>query len=200
MTKSRNTMQASPKKDLKRILILFSGEGSNLLNIIEKLHGSAVNVAAVITNRPKAGGITKAKAYNIPVEIIDHTGFDSRESFDAKLLETIRHYNPDLVVLAGFMRILTPLVTDNINAINVHPSLLPLFKGGNAIEESFKSSEPKGGISVHWVSSELDGGEIIAQASFEKAAEETLESFTQKIRDLEHALLPEAIVQILKAP
>lgn len=193
-------MQASPKADLKQIIILFSGEGSNLLNIIEKLHGSAVNVAAVITNRPKAGGIAKAKAYNIPVEIIDHTGFDSRESFDAKLLETIRHYNPDLVVLAGFMRILTPLVTDNINAINVHPSLLPLFKGGNAIEESFESNEPKGGISVHWVSTELDGGEIIAQASFLKAADETLQSFTQKIRDLEHTLLPEAIVQILKAP
>ena len=192
-------MQPSLKTDLKQIVILFSGEGSNLLNIIEKLHESTLNVAAAITNRPTAGGIEKAKAHNIQVDVIDHTGFDSRESFDAVLLETIRRYNPDLVVMAGFMRILTPIVTDNIKAINVHPSLLPLFKGGNAIEESFLSSEPKGGISVHWVTSELDGGEIVAQASFDKNSDETLESFTQKIRDLEHTLLPEAIVQILKA-
>ena len=100
--------------------------------------------------------------------------------------------------MAGFMRILTPIVTDNIKAINVHPSLLPLFKGGNAIEKSFLSSETNGGISVHWVSSELDGGEVIAQDSFDKAEGETLESFTQKIQKLEHQLLPETIIDILK--
>jgi phosphoribosylglycinamide formyltransferase-1 len=100
--------------------------------------------------------------------------------------------------MAGFMRILTPVVTDKIKAINVHPSLLPLFKGGNAIEESFHSSELKGGISVHWVSSELDGGEVITQDFFFKIEGESLESFTQKIRNLEHKLLPETIVQILK--
>jgi phosphoribosylglycinamide formyltransferase-1 len=92
--------------------------------------------------------------------------------------------------MAGFMRILTPIVTDNIKAINVHPSLLPLFKGGKAIEKSFHSSELKGGISVHWVSSELDGGEVITQDSFVKAEDES--------RNLEHKLLPEAIIQILK--
>ena len=184
--------------NLPKIVILFSGEGSNLLNIIETLHLNEAEVVASITNRPNAGGIAKAKAHHVPVEIIDHTHFDSRESFDAKLLETIVSYRPDLVVMAGFMRILTPIVTDNIKAINVHPSLLPLFKGGNAIVKSFESSEHKGGISVHWVSSELDGGEVIAQDSFSKTEDESLESFTQKIRDLEHRLLPETIVQILK--
>ena len=183
---------------LPNIVILFSGEGSNLLNIIERLHLKEVQVAAAITNRPKAGGIAKAKAHQVPVEIIDHTDFDNRESFDAKLLEIIKSYDPDLVVMAGFMRILTPVVTDKIKAINVHPSLLPLFKGGNAIEESFHSSEPEGGISVHWVSSELDGGEVITQDSFFKTEEESIESFTLKIRNLEHKLLPETIVQILK--
>ncbi len=183
----------------KKIIILFSGEGSNLLNIIETLHGRELDVVAAITNRPDAGGIAKAKAHRIPVEVIDHTGFENRESFDKALLETIRRYTSDLVVMAGFMRILTPIVTDNIRAINVHPSLLPLFKGARAIEASFESSEPRGGISVHWVSSELDGGEVIAQEGFEKSPGETLESFTRKIRRLEHKLLPETIARILKS-
>lgn len=182
----------------KKIVILFSGEGTNLLNIIETLHHKELDVVAAITNRPNAGGIPKAKAYNIPVEVIDHTHFTSRESFDEQLLQSIRHYDPDLVVMAGFMRILTPVITDNIRAINVHPSLLPLFKGARAIEKSFESSEPNGGISVHWVSSELDGGEIIAQDSFSKTDDETLESFTRKVQRLEHTLLPQTIVKILK--
>ena len=189
-----------PSRDLPKIVILFSGEGSNLLNIIKTLHLKEIEVVAGITNRPNAGGIAKARAHQVPVEIIDHTHFDNREDFDTKLLETIKRYAPDLVVMAGFMRILTPIVTDNIKAINVHPSLLPLFKGGNAIEKSFLSSEPNGGISVHWVSSELDGGEVIAQDSFDKAKGETLVSFTQKIQNLEHKLLPETIAQILKKP
>ena len=183
---------------MKKIVILFSGEGSNLLNIVEKLHGTEIEVAAAITNRPDAGGIAKARAHQIPVDIIDHKEFADRESFDRALLEQIRAYSPDLVVLAGFMRILTPAITEHIRAINIHPSLLPLFKGGNAIQESFESSEPRGGVTVHWVSSELDGGEIIAQKSFLKERGETLERFTDRIHNLEHELLPDAIMQILK--
>ena len=183
---------------MKRIVILFSGEGSNLLAIIEKLHRKELEVVAAITNRPDAGGIAKARAHNIPVDIIDHTLYPDRESFDRALLKQIEAYAPDLVVMAGFMRILTPVITEHIRAINVHPSLLPLFKGGRAIQESFESSEPTGGITVHWVSNDLDGGEIIAQESFKKEAGETLESFTEKIRVLEHTLLPRTIVQILK--
>lgn len=183
---------------MKKIIILFSGKGSNLLNIIEKLHGKGVAIAAAITNRPDAGGIAKARAHNIHVDIIDHKQYDDRESFDRALLKQINSYAPDLVVMAGFMRILTPVITDNIRAINLHPSLLPLFKGGRAIQESFESSEPEGGVSVHWVSSELDGGEVISQRSFTKEPGETLESFTEKIRALEYELLPETIMQILK--
>ena len=183
---------------MKRIVILFSGTGSNLLNIIERLHLKEVEVVAAITNRPKAAGIAKAKAHGVKVEVIDHTLYESREAFDERLLETIKKYSPDLVVMAGFMRILTPIVTDNIKAINVHPSLLPLFKGANAIERSFESDEPYGGISVHWVSSELDGGEIIAQKQFVKDEDDALESFTEKIHQLEYELLPESIRSILK--
>jgi phosphoribosylglycinamide formyltransferase-1 len=182
---------------MKKIIILFSGEGTNLENLIKKLHQKHCEVILAITNRPNAGGISKAKALNIPVTIIDHTNFQSREAFDTVLVEHINAYAPDLVVMAGFMRILTPVFTLHV-AINLHPSLLPKFKGAKAIERSFESEDTKGGVSVHYVSSELDGGEVIAQGSFIKSDNETLESFTCKIREIEHTLLPETVIELLK--
>jgi len=182
---------------VKRIVILFSGEGTNLVNLIDTLHGSACEVTAAITNRADAGGIAKARARGIPVEIIDHLGFDSREAFDAALVGAIERHCPDLTVLAGFMRILTPVFTDRVRSINLHPSLLPLFKGARAIERSFESDEPCGGVSVHWVSSELDGGDVILQESVPKTPGDTLERFTEKIRALEHELLPRSVRLIL---
>lgn len=183
---------------MKKIIILFSGEGSNLQNIIEQLHLKHCEVLATITNRPKAGGIARAKGLNIPVSVIDHTHFESREAFDTVLVEHINAYDADLVVMAGFMRILTPIFTLHVKAINLHPSLLPKFKGAKAIERNFESEDKEGGVTVHWVSEELDGGTLIAQRSFEKSKDETLESFTCKIQELEHALLPETIIELLK--
>ena len=187
---------------LKKIVVLFSGEGTNLENIIKKLHKKSLNsksyeVVAGITNKKDAGGIQICKKYNIPVDLIEHKDFNSRVEFDKKLVETIKRYEPDLTVLAGFMRILTPVFTQNIKAINLHPSLLPLFKGANAIEKSFYSPMKVGGVSVHYVSDELDGGEIIMQECFNKEDDETLESFTKKIHKLEYKLLPQAIIKIL---
>ena len=183
---------------MKKIIILFSGTGTNLLNLIEKLHGRELEVAAAITNRPDAGGIAKARVKGIHVDIIDHKDFESREAFDGVLVDKIKSYPYDLVVMAGFMRILTPHFTDNIRAINLHPSLLPKFKGAQAIERSFESSDKEGGVSVHWVSGELDGGEVVAQESFVKAAGESIESFSEKIRRIEYDLLPRTIVELLK--
>lgn len=182
---------------MKTIVILFSGEGTNLLNLIEKLHGKACHIAAAITNNPDAGGISKARSHDIHVDIIDHRQFENRETFDAALVGAINRYSPDLVVMAGFMRILTEVFTENVRAINLHPSLLPLFKGGRAIERSFESDEANGGVSVHWVTSELDGGAVILQEAFPKAENETLERFTEKIHALEYELLPRAVCQIL---
>ena len=181
---------------VKQIVILFSGEGTNMVNLIDTLHGKKCNVVA-ITNRPDAPGISKARERGVHVEVIDHTGFESRETFDAALVEAIKAHKPDLVVMAGFMRILTPVFTDSVRAINLHPSLLPLFKGARAIECSYESDEPRGGVSVHWVTGELDGGEVIMQEAFEKADGETLESFTAKIRAIEHDLLPRSVRKIL---
>ncbi len=187
---------------LKKIVVLFSGEGTNLENIIKKLHkksfsSDSYEVVAGITNKKEANGIQICKSYDIPFYIIEHKNYHSREEFDTKLVETINSFNPHLSVLVGFMRILTPIFTKNIKAINLHPSLLPLFKGTNAIEKSFHSDMKVGGVSVHYVSDELDGGEIILQECFKKEENETLESFTKKIKSLEYKLLPQAIIKIL---
>lgn len=184
---------------MKKIVILFSGQGSNLLNLIDRLHMRHCEVVAAITNRPDAPGIEKAGQQGIHVDIIDHTHFTSREAFDGELVRQINAYKPDLVVMAGFMRILTPVFTQSVKAINLHPSLLPLFKGAKAIERSFESDKADGGVSVHWVSQELDGGAVIDQRSFTRSEDETLESFTLKIREIEHTLLPETIITLLSS-
>jgi len=182
---------------MKKIVALFSGEGTNLANLIEKIHCKYGVITCAITNNPNAGGIAKAKAANIPVEVCDHTLFDSRESYDTALVEMIQEYDPDLVVLCGFMRILTPIFTSQVKAINLHPSLLPAFKGARAIERSFESDETICGVSVHWVSEELDGGDIILQKSFTKKSNDTLEEFSAKIREIEHEILPLSIIHLL---
>ena len=186
----------------KKIAVLFSGGGSNLEAILERLHGKIfgeikIEVALTLTNKANAGGIAKAAKYGLKSVVIEHVNFTSREEFDAAVVEEIKHANVDLTVLAGFMRILTPVFTSQVRAINLHPSLLPLFKGAHAIKESFESDMKVGGVSVHWVSEELDGGKIIAQRAFEKSAGMSLEEFEAKIHAIEHEVLPETIVQIL---
>lgn len=179
---------------MKKIVVLFSGEGGNLHNIIKKLHNKKCKVVCAITNNPEAKGLI-----NLPVksEILKHNDFNSREKYDKALVKLIGRYEPDLTVLAGFMRILTPEFTKNIKAINLHPSLLPKHKGARAIQDSFDDKDTEAGVTVHWVEDELDGGEIIAQGRFKKSNNETLESFTCKIKELEYKLLPQTIVKIL---
>lgn len=183
---------------MKKIVALFSGEGTNLANLIEKIHLKHGAIVCAITNNPEAGGIAKARNAGIPVEILDHREFKSREHYDEELVRLINEYNPDLVVLCGFMRILTPVFTSNVRSINLHPSLLPAFKGARAIERSFESDEKICGVSVHWVSDELDGGEIILQKSFTKNSSDSLEEFSAKIREIEHEILPLCVIKILK--
>jgi phosphoribosylglycinamide formyltransferase 1 len=192
--------------EIKKIVVLFSGAGKNLESIIKKLHKKQLRdnakclgyeVVAAITNKPEAKGIDIATEHHVSTVVLDHKLFDTRESFDTKLVSVIESYEPDIVVLAGFMRILTPVFTSNITAINLHPSLLPKFKGAKAIERSFESDDIECGVSVHYVSDELDGGDIILQDRFDKDEGETLESFSEKIKTIEHRLLPQAIEKVL---
>lgn len=182
---------------MKRIVVLFSGAGSNLECLIDTLPALGVSVVAAITNRPDAAGIERARSRGIPVEVIDHAGFECREAFDTVLVETIEKYAPDLTVTAGFMRILTPVFTSRVKALNLHPSLLPKYKGARAIERAYESGDVLCGVSVHWISGELDDGEVIAQATFTRTPEMDAVAFEEAVHALEYDLLPRTVASLL---
>ncbi len=180
----------------KKIAVLFSGKGSNFAHIVKHLHRQEFEVVVALTNNPSAEGIQVAKTASIPLEIIDSKAYGSREVFDSLVVERLQQYNPDLTILAGFMRILTPVFTDQIKSINLHPSLLPRHKGLKAIEKSYEDAFPEGGVSVHYVSSELDGGEVILQKEVSKEGL-SFEAYDEKVRSIEKDTLAEAIRIVL---
>ncbi|OZB12837.1 MAG: phosphoribosylglycinamide formyltransferase [Marinobacter sp. 34-60-7] len=143
-------------------------------------------------NRPNAFVLERAAQANVPTFVVDHTQYDSREAFDGALIAELRRYNPDLIVLAGFMRILTD---DFVRAfrgrmLNVHPSLLPKFTGLNTHQRALDAGETVHGTSVHFVTEELDGGPVIAQAEVAIAADDTAESLAERVQTQEHLLYP----------
>jgi len=182
---------------MKKIAILFSGKGTNFAHIVKTLHKKECEVVFALTNNPTAEGIAIAQKYAIPYGVVEPKNFDSREAYDEVVVETLKRYSPDLTVLAGFMRILTPVFTQNIKAINLHPSLLPRHKGLNAIEKSYKDAYEEGGVSVHFVSSELDGGEMIIQKELTKKGL-SFSQYDKQIRTIEKDVLVEAIQLVLK--
>lgn len=181
---------------MKRIAVLFSGKGTNFAHIVKTLHPEEVEVVFALTNNPCAEGIAIAQEYGIPYGVVEPKNFDTRENFDAVVVETLKRYHPDLTVLAGFMRILTPVFTDAIKAINLHPSLLPRHKGMHAIQKSYEDEYSEGGVSVHYVSSQLDGGEIILQKEVSKEGL-SFEAYDERVRVVEKEALVEAIRKIL---
>ena len=188
---------------LVKLAVLFSGNGSNLENLLQKLHhkrfgNNDFEVALCLCNNKNAFGIERARKFNLESVVVEHKNFATREDFDAELVRLIKQSGADLAVLAGFMRILSPIFTQNIRAINLHPSLLPLFKGANAIKESYQSDMKVAGISIHYVSDELDSGQIIAQKAFDKTPNMSFEVFEAKIHALEHELLPQTIVKLFE--
>ncbi|MDD5157983.1 phosphoribosylglycinamide formyltransferase [Sulfurimonas sp.] len=185
---------------MKKIVILFSGDGFNAQNIVKELHNKECIVLAGITNNADAKGIQKLQDLGIKVEVLEHTNFNSRTEFDEELVKLIESYKPDLSVLSGFMRILSTAFTSKINSINLHPSLLPKYKGAKAIEESYLSKDSLFGVSVHWVNSELDGGEIILQKSLTRVDDDSFEVFKAKIKELEFEIMPKAVVEALLCP
>jgi len=180
----------------KKIAVLFSGRGSNFAYIVNTLHHKGFEVVVALTNNPNAQGINIAKEASIPLEIIDSKAYAGREDFDAAVVECLQKYNPDLTVLAGFMRILTPTFTEQIKSINLHPSLLPRHKGLKAIEKSYEDEYTHGGASVHYVTSELDGGEVILQKEVAKEGL-SFEAYDEKVRSIEKEALVEAIRKVL---
>lgn len=179
------------------IVVLISGSGSNLQALIDQsLQGQLnIKICAVISNKADIYGLERAEKAGIPTHTLDHKSFNSREEFDAKLQETIDIYQPKLVVLAGFMRILTETFTQHYDGkmFNIHPSLLPKYKGLDTHQRAINAGEKEHGVSVHFVSSELDAGAVIVQANTNIEKNETAETLAAKIHTLEHVIYPLAV-------
>ncbi|UXY15259.1 phosphoribosylglycinamide formyltransferase [Chitiniphilus purpureus] len=179
---------------MTNIVILISGRGSNMQAIVNAAIPE-VRVAAVIANRADAAGLAWAAARGIPTAVLDHKAFAGREAFDAALAGLIDGYMPDLVVLAGFMRILTPGFVNRYagRLINIHPSLLPAFTGLHTHERALAEGVKFAGCTVHFVTAELDHGPIIAQAVVPVADDDTPETLAARVLVEEHRLYPEAV-------
>lgn len=178
-----------------RVVVLLSGSGTNLQAIIDQNHQRSIDVVAVISNRPKVKGLARAESAGIKTQCIDHTQFDRREAFDKALMEAIDQYQPDLVVLAGFMRILTPAFTQHYTGrmLNIHPSLLPLYQGLNTHQRALDAGDSTHGVSVHFVTEELDGGPVVLQAAVNIEPDDTAETLSTKVQTAEHIIYPLAI-------
>lgn len=181
----------------KRLVILVSGGGSNLQSLIDGCAGDKINatVSAVISNNPNAGGLERAAKAGIPNLAIDHRAFNSRETFDQALSELIDSFSPDLVILAGFMRILTAEFVDHYlgRMMNIHPSLLPAYPGLNTHQRAIEAGDKKAGATVHFVTPELDGGPPIIQAQANIDATDNKETLAAKVLTYEHKIYPEAV-------
>ena len=186
---------------MKKIAVLISGSGSNLEAIINACNKNIIDgdVVKVISNNPKAYGLMRAKKFNISSITISHNDFDSREGFDQALEDCLVKINPDLIVLAGFMRVLGKKITKKFSniMINLHPSLLPLYPGLDTHERVLLNKDKIHGVSIHYVSNELDAGPLIAQGVIKIKENETLDELTERIHTVEHLLLPEIINLII---
>ena len=181
----------------RRLVILISGRGSNMEAIVEACarEGWSAQVAAVISNRADAGGLAFAAARGIATAVVDHRAFASREAFDAALAEAVDAHAPDLVLLAGFMRILTPVFVERYagRLMNIHPSLLPLFPGLHTHRRAIEAGCKLAGATVHFVTADLDHGPIVAQAVVPVLADDTEDTLAARVLAREHVLYPRSV-------
>ncbi len=196
---------------MKNIVILISGGGSNMAAIVKAAQREAwedryqARVAAVISNRADAGGLALAKEHGIPTAVLSHKDFaqhaQPREAFDAALQTLIDPYQPFLVVLAGFMRILTPGFVQHYDQrlLNIHPSLLPAFAGLHTHERAIEAGCRYAGATVHRVTAELDHGPILAQAVVPVLPSDTADQLAARVLSQEHRIYPAAIAELLRA-
>jgi phosphoribosylglycinamide formyltransferase-1 len=186
-------MQADPV-DKPRILVLASGSGTNLQALIDATRERDFpgEIIAVGSNRPQAFALERAAQAGIETFTVDHTRFDARDVFDAELRLEMERRQPDLVVLAGFMRILTPELVRAFQGrmLNVHPSLLPKYRGLNTHQRVIDAGDKAHGVSVHFVTEDLDGGPVIAQAEVAVKPDDTPESLAERVQQQEHVLYP----------
>ncbi|GMM70787.1 phosphoribosylglycinamide formyltransferase [Alteromonas gracilis] len=177
-----------------KLCVLISGNGSNLQAIIDEITAGRLNaqISGVISNRPNAYGLERAKEAGIEAVCLDHTTFDSRESYDEALKAQINAFGADCVVLAGFMRILTPEFVDSFTGklVNIHPSLLPKYKGLNTHQRAIDNGDEEHGVSVHFVTPELDGGPVIIQSRVPVFEEDTASDLAERVQEQERRIYP----------
>lgn len=182
---------------MTRIVVLISGGGSNLQALLDQCQSGTLDadVVAVISNRPAAFGLSRARQAGVKALSLDHTGYADRADFDAALAELIEVQQPDLIVLAGFMRILTAQFVGRFTGkmINIHPSLLPLYPGLNTHQRALDAGDSRAGATVHFVTAELDGGPPIARAEVSIDALDDAESLARKVLEQEHTLYPTVV-------
>jgi phosphoribosylglycinamide formyltransferase-1 len=184
---------------MKSIVILISGRGSNMEAIVRAAIPGA-RIAAVISNRPDAGGLAFAADHGIAAEVVDHTGFADRAQFDTALAEAIDRHAPDLVVLAGFMRLLTADFVRHYEGrlINIHPSLLPAFTGLHTHRRALEAGVRLHGATVHFVTAELDCGPIIVQAAVPVLPDDSEAELAERVLVQEHRIYPQAVRWIVE--
>ncbi len=178
------------------IVVLISGGGTNLQAIIDAVGKDLpVDIKAVISNKTDAYGLERARNAGIPTAVLEHQQFADRESFDTALMKLIDSYHPQLVLLAGFMRILTPEFVSHYHGrmLNIHPSLLPDFQGLHTHQRALEAEVEKHGASIHFVTEELDGGPIIIQASVPVLPDDDAEKLASRVLEKEHIIYPLAV-------
>lgn len=180
----------------KSAAVLISGSGTNLQSFIDKTAAGQLDldIAVVLSNMPAAAGLDRARKARIPIECVEHGDYPDRESFDAALNDTLDRYAPDMVILAGFMRILTPVFIDHFagRIFNIHPSLLPKYPGLNTHHRSIAAGDEWAGSTVHFATAELDGGPQIIQGRVRVEPDDTAKSLAARVLRVEHQIYPQA--------
>lgn len=181
-----------------RIAVLASGSGSNFQALVDstELKSAGVQIACLFCNRPDARAIERARKAGIPVEILSHKDFPDREAFDRAVLACLAPYKPDALVMAGYMRVVTPLFIEAYRdrVLNIHPALLPAFPGAHAIRDAWEYGVKVTGVSVHFIDEGTDTGPIILQEALEVHEGESLDDLEARIHEIEHRLYPRAVV------
>ena len=182
-------------QELYNIVVLISGKGTNLQALIDASHRSSYTISAVISNKAKAIGLNRAKISGIDTYVIEQESFNSKLEFEESLATQISEINPELIVLAGFMKVLSPQFVKFFRGkvINIHPSLLPEYPGLNTHQRVLEDKKKIHGVSVHLVTEDLDGGPVIAQDSVYVLPDDTAESLAKRVLEREHIIYPKVV-------